>query len=181
MLSCKVDENLEMRLVAERYADELVSVILENFDHISCWMPWLTKEYSKNSALEFIRLSLKQYAEKESPNLLIFRDGEIVGIIGFNNLDLIHEATEIGYWLAEDAQGDGIITKCLRRLVEYGFEERNLQRIVILCAVGNSKSRAIPEKLGFTNEGTARKAEKLHDEFVDLVVYSMLKDEWENI
>ena len=49
-----------------------------------------------------------------------------------------------------------------------------LYRIEIRCAVQNEKSRAIPEKLHFTNEGTIRDGEWLYDKFVDLVIYGML-------
>ena len=49
---------------------------------------------------------------------------------------------------------------------------------MIHCAVGNRRSRAIPERLGFTQEGIARDAEWLYDHYVDLVTYSLLAPEW---
>jgi ribosomal-protein-serine acetyltransferase len=46
------------------------------------------------------------------------------------------------------------------------------------CAVENKKSRKIPERLGFREEGTIRQAEWLHEHFIDLVIYGMLASEW---
>ena len=53
-----------------------------------------------------------------------------------------------------------------------------LNRIEIRAAVGNARSRAIPERLGFKQEGTLREAERVGDAYLDAVVYSMLGSEW---
>jgi ribosomal-protein-serine acetyltransferase len=55
-----------------------------------------------------------------------------------------------------------------------------LNRVEINCGVENKKSRKIPEKLGFREEGVIRQAKWLHDHFYDLVIYGMLADEWQN-
>ena len=70
------------------------------------------------------------------------------------------------------------MTKACRVLVGYAFRELRLNRVEIYCAVENQRSRRIPERLGFTEEGTHRQAEWVHDHFKDLVSYSMLAGEW---
>ena len=108
----------------------------------------------------------------------IWYEGQWVGSIGFHIWDKIDRKASIGYWLSEDFQGKGIITDSVRALIKYGFEQMNLNRIEVRCAVENTKSRAIPERLGFKNEGTCRQSEWLYDHLVDLVVYSLLAEEW---
>ncbi len=181
MLSNTVEDKIIMRFASERYAEEVYSAVKENYEHLSEWMPWATKDYSVNSAKEFIKLNLQRYAENELCDYFIFQDDKFVGTIGFNRPDIVNSSVEIGYWLDKNHTGRGIITKCCREIVDYAFGELELNRIVIRCATGNKKSQAIPERLGFKKEGISRQAEKLNDKFVDLIIYSMLKEDWKDI
>ena len=104
--------------------------------------------------------------------------GQWVGSVGFHYWDKKNRKDTIGYWLAEGFQGKGIMTDAVKALMKYGFETMNLNRIEILCAVENNKSRAIPERLGFKNEGISRENEWLYDHFIDAVAYSLLASEW---
>ena len=70
------------------------------------------------------------------------------------------------------------MTRSCKALVNFVFDEIGLNRVEIRAAVHNWKSRAIPERLGFTQEGIIRDAEWLYDHYVDHVVYGMLKREW---
>jgi ribosomal-protein-serine acetyltransferase len=179
MLSYQVDENLELRLAQERNAEEAFKVVRANLSHLKPWMPWATDNYSVESAREFYKKSLQQFADNEAMALNIVYRGKIVGGIGFNVFDWQNRQTEIGYWLAANQTGRGIMTKCCRVLINYAFGELLLNRIVIRCATENDKSRGIPERLGFTEEGILRQDEKIGDIFHDIVVYSILAEEWE--
>jgi ribosomal-protein-serine acetyltransferase len=70
------------------------------------------------------------------------------------------------------------MTKVANALTEYAFKELYLNKVEIRAAVGNKKSRSIPERLGFFNEGCIRQAEWLYDHYVDHIVYGMLVNEW---
>ena len=60
----------------------------------------------------------------------------------------------------------------------FAFAQEQLNRVAIPVAVENAKSRAIPERRGFTSEGIRREAEWLYDHFVDHVMYAMLSADW---
>lgn len=178
MLSFEVEQNLEMRLVEEVYSEELYTIIQDDLGYLYEWMPWVTEEFSVDLARGFIKRSLEEFRQKQAIDLFINKNKSIIGVIGAKNIDLVNRSAEIGYWLAKKEQGNGVITKCCRELLKYVFSELNLNRIVIRCATENTKSQAIPKRLGFTEEGVARDAEWLHHRFVDLANYSLLKEEW---
>ena len=105
-------------------------------------------------------------------------EGVLAGVIGQHYLDSSNRRTELGYWLDAGHQGRGIVTRAAARLTGYAFSDQDCNRVILQCAVGNTRSRAVAERLGFVPEGVLREAEWLYDHYVDLVVYSMLKTEW---
>lgn len=178
MFSYQIDENLKLILPQHHHAEEITEVVKENLDQLKLWMPWATDAYSIDSAREFIKHNLTEYAENGSFNASIILDGKFVGGVGFHNLDLKNKLAHAGYWLAKDAQGKGIITKCCRALFDYLFGEFGLNRIQINCNVENTKSRAIPERLEFQLEGIHRQVEFFDNHFGDWAIYAMLKQDW---
>lgn len=60
---------------------------------------------------------------------------------------------DVGYWLSESHQGQGLVTAAVATLIKFAFEEWHVKCIEIHCGENNVKSRAIPERLGFLNEG----------------------------
>lgn len=66
-------------------------------------------------------------------------------------------------------------------LLDYLFETLNINRVEIQCAVGNHRSIAIPERLGFVNEGIKRDGQWLYDHYEDIVTYSLLSRDWNKL
>ena len=178
MLYYEIDEDLELRFISMRYKEELFALVIDNLDYLGEWMAWANEGTKEQDTKEYIERARKNLAQETQLPLLMFLKGEIIGTISLFNIDMINRSSEVGYWLAKEHQGKGIITRSCRELIKYGFEELNLNRIVIRCATENFKSQAIPERLGFKKEGVSRQVEWLHDKFVGLVVYSLIKEEW---
>ncbi|MCA9438579.1 MAG: GNAT family N-acetyltransferase, partial [Candidatus Omnitrophica bacterium] len=158
----------------------LYLLIEENRQHLREWLPWLDGVLGVESQQEFCRTIVEQEARGDGFVCAVILNGRIVGVAGYHPIRWANKSVEIGYWLAEEAVGQGIMTRCVRVLVDYAFSELGLNRVAIPAAVENARSRAIPERLGFKNEGTIRDAEWLYDHYVDHVVYAMLKREWES-
>ena len=79
----------------------------------------------------------------------IFLDGHLAGGAGFR-FGPFNVAGEIGYWIGSEFEGRGLVTRACRALIDYGFTDAGLHRIVIRAAPENTRSRAVPERLGFT-------------------------------
>ena len=171
-------ENLQLRLLEEFHAKELFRLIDNDRLYLRDWLPWLDTQQGIDDSLQFIRIVREQYFSGESLTLGIWHDDALCGVISFAKFDWPNKTGMIGYWLASASQGKGIMTEACRAMINHGFDGLKLHRIEIRCATGNAKSRAIPMRLGLTQEGTLRDGEWLYDHFVDIIVYSVLAPDW---
>jgi ribosomal-protein-serine acetyltransferase len=168
-----------LRLFEESDAEELVRVIAANRAHLAEWLPWVeATSNTTDTRLEFIRRTRRQILENDGFQAAIVDGDEIIGAIGFHGIDWNHRSTGIGYWLSEDRQGRGVMTDAVRALTAHAFDVWRLNRVEIRVAVGNLRSRAIPHRLGFLEEGVLRQAERHEENFRDIVVYAMLARDW---
>ncbi len=178
MFSLKVDQEIELQLFQLQHAQELFEVVDLNRDHLRRWLPWVDGMTSPLQYHSIIPMWLKQFADNNGVHTGIRFRGQLVGTIGFHHMDWTNSQTSMGYFLSKNAQGYGIMTKSAVALINYAFYELGLNRIEIRCGEHNLKSRAIPERLGFTMEGMIRDGERIHRTFHNLIVYSMLSHEW---
>ena len=168
-----------LRLLEEDDADELFALIDANREHLGPWMPWVQSDRAPADVLQFIRATRRQIADNDGlQTAIVDPGGRIVGVIGVHNIDWLNRKTSIGYWLAAGEQGRGTMTAAVRAYVEHAFTTWKLNRVMIQAAVENTRSRAIPERLGFREEGVMREVERIGDQMLDDVVYAMLAADW---
>jgi len=178
MFELKVSDRVQLKLRDESHAKETYWLIKKNEEHLRPWMKWIDKVESVDDSIANIELNIEEWELKTDLHLGIFRDELIIGMISLHNIDYLNHKAYIGYWLDEDNVGRGIMTDAVRTLIEYGYAELELNRIEIRAGVHNLKSRAIPERLGFVQEGIIREGEYLNGAFVDLAVYGLLRTEY---
>ena len=177
MFSLPIDDDLSVRLLEERHAPELYALIDANREHLSRWFPWVERTTEVAHTRDFLRRSLQKFADGNGFEAGIFRGEEHVGMIGLHYLHRDPGRTEIGYWLAADAQGAGVMTRAVRGLIRILFDDYGLERVEIRCHPENVRSRAVPERLGFRQEGVLRRVGMLRGEPFDHVVYGLLAEE----
>jgi ribosomal-protein-serine acetyltransferase len=178
LFSFIVDKEIHLKLLEVKHSDELFLLTDRDRSHLREWLPWVDGTKVPENTKGFIKATLKAFSENNGFNAGIYYNGEIVGCIGLHGIDWNNKKTSIGYWLASNYQGKGIMTKSCKAIVNHVFYEIGLNRVEIRAADSNRRSRAIPERLGFTQEGIIRSAEWLYDHFVNHVVYGMLKADW---
>jgi ribosomal-protein-serine acetyltransferase len=174
MGSLEVNDHIRLEVLNLSMAQQIFTAIDNDRDYLRPWLPFVdfTREVADTEA--FIKGITQQKETRKDEVYSIWVKEEFAGLIGFKDTDWVNRKTEIGYWLTQKMQGKGIITLCVKKLVFYSFQKLKLNRIQIKVAVGNQKSAAIPQRLGFHFEGVERDGEKHNDRFFNLEVYSLL-------
>ena len=129
--------------------------------------------YTKENGKMFI-----EFATKNTPTNIFAIDinGEVSGGIGIHPQEDVHRKNaELGYWLAEPFWGNGIITKAIIQIVEYGFIHFDITRIFARPYGTNVASQRVLEKAGFTFEGRFEKTLFKNGEFKDELIYAVRK------
>jgi ribosomal-protein-serine acetyltransferase len=175
MLAFRVNDCRELKLLEERHAEALFELLKNDWDYFREWMPNLHENYSLSDARGFIRASL----DRQDAAFGIWHEDTLTGVVSVKSIDSVNRVGSLAYFLGASYRGKGVVTNACRVLLDYAFTELKLHRVDILCAPENRKSRAIAERLGFTEEGTFREVQWLHTRFVDLVLYGMLWSEWQ--
>ena len=172
-----VSSDIILRSLKLEDAQALLNLVDQNRTFLEKWMCWVPDLKEFADARAFINHNLKLLEDGKGYSFGIWLKGELIGEVGFMTIDDFNQVGNIGYWLAHEHQGKGFITESLKRLVEFGFSTLNLNRQEIRVALNNSRSNLIPGRLGFEKEGKLRKWGKFYDEFVDVYLYSKLKND----
>jgi ribosomal-protein-serine acetyltransferase len=167
----------DLRPLRESDGDDLYRLIEANRPYLAHWLPWAA-EQTYERTLEYIRAVRRQEEANDGFQRAITSGEQIVGIVGFHAVNWPHRSTSIGYWLDEGHQGRGLMTTAVRALIDHAFGVWDLHRVEIQAAIDNKRSRAIPERLGFREEGVRREAERIGDRYNDLAAYAILAAEW---
>ncbi len=174
-----INDETELRLLQESDAPRLYVLTNAGRAYLREWLPWVDGTRRVEDSLRFVHMATRQLDDNNGFHMGIWYQGELVGVIGYNYVSWPKRQTELGYWLGQAYQGKGLMTAACRGMINHAFDEMNMLRVEIHCAVGNQKSRAIPERLGFVEEGIRTQTEWLYTYFADSVVYSMSVQHWQ--
>lgn len=138
-------------------------------------MSLINYPYTKKDAEEWVEKNLKTYQQKkpEMINFVIDISGELVGSVGFSNFKS-HKA-ELGYWLAKDFWGKGIMTEATKEVSRFGFNELGLVRIYGYVFLRNTGSIRVLEKAGYEKEGLLKKYTEKNGKHIDAYIYARVK------
>lgn len=175
-MNLKIDSEIQLRRLQMSDADDIFEIIDSQRDYLGKWLPFVETTEDVGSIQKFISNVISKPEERSEFTYSIRKNNQLVGLIDIKTTDLSNKRTEIGYWLSEDFQGEGIMSRSVQRICDYAFNNLNLNRVEIKCATGNIPSKSIAKRLGFLLEGTEREGELLsNNKYTDLEVYSMLK------
>lgn len=177
-MTIQINNEVQLRQLKSSDAKGIFNTIDREREYLEEWLPFVAFTKKLADTKHYVKSVV--YAEKEDFEYVftIRKNDEFIGLIGFRDTDWLNYKTEIGYWISEAFQKQGIVTQSVEKLCEFAFKELCINRIQIKCAVGNIPSKNIPKRLGFQLEGVERQAELLSNgTYTDLEVYSKLKSE----
>ncbi|CAG9621247.1 Putative ribosomal N-acetyltransferase YdaF [Sutcliffiella rhizosphaerae] len=140
---------------------------------------YIPHPYPKGSAVDFI----KKVWQGEETGLVTFAIVEkesksLIGVININQT-LAFKRGELGYWIGRPYWGKGYGTEAAKAVMEYGFEELQLNKVFAGAFAENPGSWRIMEKIGMKHEGIWRQHGMRDGKFIDLTYYGLLREEYE--
>ncbi len=178
MPTLTIDPTLILKPLQPDDAAALFALIDRNRAHLTEFLTWVATTTQLQHSRDFIARTLQEASAGTHVHLGVFFRGQLVGHMSLMDIAPAHKA-EIGYWLSEDAVGQGIMTRAVQAVINYAFTDLKLIRLLIRCRPTNVRSIAVTNRLGFKFEGTERLAERQGDKFFDLDHYALLSTDQE--
>lgn len=171
----QVDDHITLRQITIEEAPLLFELVDNDRDYLGEYLPWVDHTTSVQDSEDFITQTIKKRQEGSEYGFGIIVDGEPAG-----HMSLMHltdgQEPEIGYWIASRFSGLGITSKATIALIALGFDQLQLDKIVIKADPSNTGSNRIAEKVG----GVFERQE--HDPRISADkanVWALHKDSWE--
>ena len=198
MFILRVDDEISVRTLHPDDAQELFRLLERNRSRLRPWVgPSSLPETAQSTRVYTIECyfgsldplnaidtpyidELGSYFPPANPpmEMGIWFCGDLAGVISLSILADSHTAAEFGYWIDGEHEGKGIITRCIRALMDHAIENMGIERFVIGCARDNLRSRAVPERLGYHLQATIPNGEVVGEFVYDRVLYGIRSSAW---
>lgn len=133
--------------------------------------------YTEQDGIDYISAMLSA-DENDTFAFAITIEGKVIGSIGVFRQGNIHrQIAELGYYIAEEYWGKGIMTEAIKQICKYVFDKSDIIRIYAEPFAYNLASCRVLEKAGFQYEGTLRKNAVKNGKIIDMKMYSLLRNE----
>jgi ribosomal-protein-serine acetyltransferase len=172
MFSMRADDTVSLGLVERRHVPVLDTLWRDNADRLQEWEPWAAEDGALDDPAGWVRYCLDRFAQGSAVFTFVLRDAEPVGTVGLW-LEADRTRASVGYFVDRKHEGEGLVTRAVRRMVEYALEERGVERLEIGVAAAHTRSRAVPERLGFELVGVEAGGLQFPDRVVDRALYRL--------
>ena len=173
-----VDDEIVLKEITEASAKTIFESIDRSRNHLRPWLPFVDQTRSVKDTRTFVRSVRNNKCLKKDKVFEIYHQDEFAGLIALKEIDYANLKVEIGYWLDHLKTGKGIMIRSCKKLIDHAFNGLKINRVSLKIAIGNKKSTAIPIALNFYQEGVERDGELINKKHNDLLIFSMLKKDW---
>jgi ribosomal-protein-alanine N-acetyltransferase len=173
-------DRLICRLLEPHEAKLMCSFRRENKNHLERWEPLRKPSFFTESFWQAqLRTQLRDFREGVSANFSILDKDEmfIVGVCNYTNIVRgTFQSCQLGYAIAKQCEGQGLMEEALRRTNDFVFSHLGLHRIMAAYLPHNQRSGSLLGRLGFKREGFAEKYLKINGIWEDHVLTSKIRD-----
>jgi RimJ/RimL family protein N-acetyltransferase len=168
------DGSIRVRLRADADTPAIVTACQD--PEIPRWTR-VPEPYDQTTAAEWAVESKRQHEAGEGLHLLIVdaETDDFLGSIGIQEIDREEGRCNMGYFLAPQARGRGVMTGAVRLLGQWVFDNLPIQRVQITIQSENTASRAVAERAGYEFEGVLRSYTDIKGRRRDMAMYSLLR------
>lgn len=168
-------DNLCIRPFEDGDTEEFVNAVHESVATVGAWMPWCHAAYTAADARTWFNQCTANLNAAHAYDLGIFSaKGDVLcGGVSVNQLNKQHNFGNVGYWVRQSCQRQGIATRAVRMIAAYGFDHLKLTRLEIVAAAENYPSRGVAKKVGAIFECIARNRLIVRGHPVAAAVYSL--------
>ncbi|NDO82199.1 50S ribosomal protein L7/L12-serine acetyltransferase [Citrobacter sp. NCU1] len=171
-----LDDALQLRAVEESYVTPLHQLILKNKAWLQQSLNWVPFVNSEEDTHKTVQGNMMLHQRGYAKMYLIFNHDDVVGVISFNLIEPLNKTAYIGYWLDEENQGQGILSRALQGVIHFYAQRGEIRRFVIKCRVDNARSNRVALHNGFILEGCMKQAEFLNGDYHDVNMYARIID-----
>lgn len=154
-----------------------------NADYLRPWEPtWPENCLEQDFFKRRLRRQMQDWQYGRAYSFLIFdaKDDTLIGGVNINNvLRGVSQQAWLGYWIDQDMQGQGLMAEALRLVMRHSFEQLDLHRLNAACLPANERSAKLLLKLGFTEEGLARKYIRINGTWHDHRLFGYCAEDWQ--
>jgi ribosomal-protein-serine acetyltransferase len=179
MLKTIVKDEITLTMLEMRHAQAMYDFVERNRDFFIEWIPFVSKTHSREDLEKLIQHNLQRYTQGLGLYYVLWDQTTLIGYVLAREIDTEAGWAEIGYMIDERYARRGIVKTCCIRLMNYLFDELEMEKIVICCVDANVASRALAERFGFTLEGTLRNHFVANGAVKNMCYYGLLKTEYE--
>lgn len=168
-------EDVFLRPAIPADCDEWISVRRKNQDHLKPFEPtWPSDALTPDFFYRRILRLSKDWQEDRTYGFLIFHQEtmRLIGGININNVTRgAAQYATLGYWIAKDFQGFGYMRQAGQAILNFCFENLHLQRVNAACVPHNQRSKNLLLRLGFSEEGYARRYLQINGDRADHILF----------
>lgn len=170
------DRGLCLRPFEARDVVAFAAAVRESAQSVGKWLPWCHEGYSEQEARDWFGACRQHLAAESAYEFGIFDEqgSELLGGAGLNLINRQYKLCNLGYWVRQSRQRQGLATRCVGLLSAFGFETLRLTRLEIVVAQGNHASERVARAAGAQFECMARNRLVIRGQAVPAAVYSLI-------